>query len=72
MITSVGQLGSVLNQLARLSDMLEALELEAEAKNDWSLFPLVSKGYFTKIKELNGEIREYLSEHPALLEAPSS
>ena len=61
MITSAGQLGSALNQLASLSDMLEALELEAEAQNDWTLFPLVSKGYFSKIKEINAEIREYLS-----------
>jgi hypothetical protein len=69
MIASPSQLGAALNQLARFSDMLEALELDAEAKNDWTQFPLVSKGYFSKIKELNGEIREYLSEHSAELDA---
>ena len=62
MITNTLELSSALRQLSSLASTLEALEMDAESKNDWTLFPLISKGYFSRIREINTEIRSYLQE----------
>ncbi len=62
MIANVAQLNETLRQLSSFADMLEVLRRDAEAKDDWSLFPLLSKGYLARIRELNEEIREYLQQ----------
>jgi hypothetical protein len=60
MITNVPQLRAALHQMASMVDMLEALQLDCQGKNDFSLFPLVSEGYLHQIRDLNIQIREYL------------
>jgi len=63
MITNTVGLNSALRQLSSFASMLEALEIDAESKNDWTLFPLVSMGYFHKIREINAEISTYLQNN---------
>jgi hypothetical protein len=63
MICNAHELNAALRQLSSFADMLHALELDAERKNDWTIFPLLSKGYFVRISEINSEIRAYLQEH---------
>ena len=70
MISNASEMSAALRQLSSFADMLHALELDAESKNDWSMFPLVSKGYFAKISEINSEIRAYLQTHE--IESPAS
>lgn len=62
MIENFAQLNENLRRLSSFADMLEALRLDAEAKNDWSLFPLLSKGYLARIRDLNAEIRTYTQQ----------
>lgn len=62
MIDTLAQLNESLRRLSSFADMLEALRLNAEAKNDWSLFPLLSKGYLARIRSLNAEIRAYTQQ----------
>jgi hypothetical protein len=62
MIANVTQLNEALRQLSSFADMLEALRLDAENKNDWSLFPLLSKGYLARIRDLNTEIKDYIQQ----------
>jgi len=64
MISNDAELTSALRQLLRFSEMLTVLGHDASQSNDWSLFPTVSKGYFHKTREIDGEIREYLKLHP--------
>jgi hypothetical protein len=66
MITNTMELSSALRQLSSFASMLEALEMDAESKNDWTLFPLVSKAYFHKIREINAEITTYLQDNEEL------
>jgi hypothetical protein len=63
MISNANELNVALHQLSSFADMLEALQRDAADKNDWALFPLVSAGYFHKIREINSEIRAYLHGH---------
>jgi hypothetical protein len=64
MIANAAQLYAALHQLSSMADMLEALRLDCQAKNDYSLFPLISEGYLNRIRELNADIRDYLRAHP--------
>ncbi len=64
MIDNAHDLFVTLHQLASFTDMLEALQLDAEARNDYVLFSHLSRGYLHKIRELNTEIRTYLQAHP--------
>ncbi len=52
--------------------MLDAMREDAESRNDWALFPHTSKGYFYKIRELGGEIREYIQDLPDVAEIPTA
>ena len=63
MIENLKQLNAALFQLSSFVDMLEALQMDCQQQKDFTLFPLVSEGYLHRIRELNGEIREYLSSH---------
>ena len=60
MITDENNLRGVLHQMSSFSDMLYALYLDSERTGDWELFPLISKGYFHRIRELNVEVQEWL------------
>jgi hypothetical protein len=72
MIANATELDAALSQLASFADMLDALRMNAESKNDWSLFPLLSKGYLEHIRVLNTEIRGYLRDHPETAAAPTA
>lgn len=63
MISNASQLHAALHQLASMVDMLEALQMDCQQKNDFTLFPLVSEGYLHRIRDLNAEVREYLLVH---------
>lgn len=69
MITNAAQLNAALHQLSSFADMLDALRLDADARQDYSLFPLASQGYLHRIREINQEIRAYLSDTNADMEA---
>jgi hypothetical protein len=62
MIANVTELNVALHQLSSFADMLEALRLDAESTNDWTMFSHLSKGYFIRIHQINTEIREYLKD----------
>jgi hypothetical protein len=64
MISNTHDLYVTLHQLASFTDMLEALRLDAESQKDYRQFTHLSKGYLLRIRELNGEIREYLRTVP--------
>ena len=64
MIQNAHELYALLHQLSSFAGMLEALRLDAEEKNDFSLFAHLSQGYLTRIRELNREISQYLQSHP--------
>jgi len=53
-----------IHQLSRFADMLEALRLDADERNDYRQFAHLSQGYLARIRELNADIREYLRLHP--------
>jgi hypothetical protein len=63
MITNPTQLEVALHQLTSCEEMLEAMRCHLEETNP-SLFPLLSKGYQERIRELQAEISEYLRECP--------
>jgi len=64
LILNVHELCAALHQLSSFAGMLEALERDAEEKQDFALFAHLSKGYLIRIRELNDEIRLYLQKHP--------
>jgi len=71
MINNVHELFVTLHQLTGFADMLEVLRLDAEARKDYALFAHLSQGYLHKIRELNGELRAYLQNHPDGIAAPA-
>ena len=72
MIENLTQLHASLFQLSSFVDSLEGLSRDCADKNDYRLFPLVSEGYLTRIRELNDEIRTYLSQQPEATEPAST
>ena len=67
MIENAAQLNASLHQLSSFVDSLEELQMDYERTSDFRLFGILSQGYITRIRELNTEIRDYLSERePAL------
>lgn len=62
MIENTVQLYASLHQLSCFVDMLDALQRDCAAKSDFRLFSTISVGYFTRIRELNEEIRDYLKK----------
>lgn len=64
MITNAVQLEGVLEYMATLQRMQEAMRVHLQ-ETDPSFFPTVSEGYTTRIGELQTEIIEYLRERPS-------
>jgi hypothetical protein len=72
MIENLTQLNASLFQLSSFVDSLEGLQRDCADKKDYRLFPLLSEGYLARIRELNEEIREYLSQQPDVPELAGS
>lgn len=66
MIENLTQLYASLHQLSSFVDSLEGLRRDCADKNDYRLFPVMSEGYLTHIRELNEEIRAYLKQQPEI------
>jgi hypothetical protein len=64
MIENAAQLNATLHQLSSFVDSLDALQLDCARKDDFRLFPVLSEGYLSRIRELNAEIREYVKVQP--------
>ena len=60
-------MSAALHQLSSMVEMLEALQLDCEARNDFAPFPLVSEGYRHRIRDLNVDIREYVQTQEATI-----
>lgn len=72
MIENASQLNASLHQLSSMVDSLQAAHLDCEKRNDWRLFPLMSEGLVIRIRELNGDIRQYLQTHAEADDAMSA
>lgn len=64
MIENLTQLYASLHQLSSFADSLEGLRRDCADKNDYRLFALMSEGPINRIRELNEEIRAYLTQQP--------
>jgi hypothetical protein len=64
MIENAHGLFVALHQLSRFADMLEALRRDAEERQDYREFAVLSGSYLARIHELNEEIKAYLRTEP--------
>jgi hypothetical protein len=63
MITNSRELWATLRYFTSMTDALTALYLDAKAKEDFTLFPVVAEAYFTNICQLGEELKEYLQKN---------
>lgn len=64
MITNSRELFATLRYFTSMTDALTALYLDAKAKEDFTLFPVVAEAYFANICQLSGELKDYLQRNP--------
>ena len=64
MIANPRELYTTLHYFTSMTDMLTAMYLDAKERNDFTLFPVISEGYFVNLRQLSAEIKEYLQAHP--------
>lgn len=71
MIENARSLFVALHQLSRFADMLEALRRDAEDRQDYREFALLSQSYLARIHVLNEEIKAYLQSEPEAMKVTS-
>jgi hypothetical protein len=64
MIANSVELRVAVRNLRIMERALESLRTQLEASNPW-LFGVTSKAYIRRIELLQGEIADYLAEHPS-------